>query len=159
MRGGEIGGLQWDKINFEKQIIHFDRAIDRVSKKNMDMPKMNILFKFPNLYPGTKIMIVLKQPKSDDTIRNVDVPQSVLNALLVLKEMLTRRYGKHSFASEREKLAGKMDDFLDGKGISEPQKNEKDEADSAEQVLQQLMKSNPELLIEFARSFQNANKE
>ena len=32
-------------------------------------------------------MIVLKQPKSDDTIRNVDVPQSVLNALLVLKEM------------------------------------------------------------------------
>ena len=48
---------------------------------------MNILFKFPNLYPGTKTMIVLKQPKSDDTIRNVDVPQSVLNALLVLKEM------------------------------------------------------------------------
>ena len=87
VRGGEIGGLQWDKINFEKQIIHFDRAIDRVSKKNMDMPKMNILFKFSNLYPGTKTMIVLKQPKSDDTIRNVDVPQSVLNALLVLKEM------------------------------------------------------------------------
>ena len=74
-------------------------------------------------------------------------------------EMLTRRYGKHSFASEREKLAGKMDDFLDGKGISEPQKNDKDEANSAEQVLQQLMKSNPELLIEFARSIQNANKE
>ncbi len=248
VRGGEIGGLQWDKINFEKQIIYFDRAIDRVSKKNMDMPKMNILFKFPNLYPGTWTMIVLKQPKSDDTIRNVDVPQSVLNALLVLKEMqdklkkelgpdgymdynlticqangrpimtehlnkrfkeiltemndpdmdpqeivfhslrhtsattkllmsggdynsvmqaggwsnlemLTRRYGKHSFASEREKLAGKMDDFLDGKGISEPQKNDKDEANSAEQVLQQLMKSNPELLIEFARSIQNANKE
>ena len=72
--------------------------------------------------------------------------------------MLTRRYEKHSFASEREKLAGKMDEFLDGKGISEPQKDEKDEADSAEQVLQQLMKSNPELLIEFARSVQNANK-
>lgn len=74
------------------------------------------------------------------------------------KEILTRRYGKHSFASEREKLAGKMDEFLDGKGISEPQKNEKDEAGSAEQVLQQIMKSNPELLIEFARSVQNANK-
>ena len=87
VRGGEIGGLQWDKINFEKQIIHFDRAIDRVSKKNMDMPKMNILFKFPNLYPGTKTTIVLKQPKSDDTVRDVDVPQSVLNALLILKEM------------------------------------------------------------------------
>jgi integrase len=248
VRGGEIGGLQWDKINFEKQIIHFDRAIDRVSKKNMDMPKMNILFKFPNLYPGTKTTIVLKQPKSDDTVRDVDVPQSVLNALLILKEMqdklkkelgsdgymdynlticqangrpimtehlnkrfkgiltemndpdmdpqeivfhslrhtsattkllmsggdynsvmqaggwsnlemLTRRYGKHSFASEREKLAGKMDDFLDGKGICDSQKNDKDEAGSAEQVLQQLMKSNPELLIEFARSIQNANKE
>ena len=74
-------------------------------------------------------------------------------------EMLTRRYGKHSFASEREKLAGKMDEFLDGKGINEPPKNNNDKADSAEQVLQQLMKSNPELLIEFARSIQNANKE
>ena len=48
---------------------------------------MNILFKFPNLYPGTKTTIVLKQPKSDDTIRDVDVPQSVLNAFLVLKGM------------------------------------------------------------------------
>ena len=46
-------------------------------------------------------------------------------------EMLTRRYGKHSFASEREKLAGKMDDFLDGKGICDSQKNDKDEAGSA----------------------------
>ena len=34
----------------------------------------------------TKTTIVLKQPKSDDTIRDVDVPQSVLNALLVLKD-------------------------------------------------------------------------
>ena len=135
----------WDRVNFEKQMIHFDRAIDRVSKKNTDMPKMNILYKFPNLYQGTKTTIVLKQPKSDDTIRDVDVPQSVLNALLVLKEM-------------QDKLAGKMDEFLDGKAISEPQKSEKDEAGSAEQVLQQLMKSNPELLIEFARSVQNANK-
>jgi hypothetical protein len=42
VRGGEIGVLQWDKINFEKQSIHFDRAIDRGSKKNIDMPKMNI---------------------------------------------------------------------------------------------------------------------
>ena len=74
-------------------------------------------------------------------------------------EMLTRRYGKHSFASEREKLAGKMNEFLDGKGINEPPNNNNDKADSAEQVLQQLMKSNPELLIEFARSIQNANKE
>ena len=56
----------------------------------MGMPKMNILLKFPNLYPGTKTTIVLKQPKSDDTIRDVDVPQSVLSALLVLKEMQDR---------------------------------------------------------------------
>ncbi len=31
-----IGGLQWDRVNF-------DRVIDRMSKKNMDMPKMNKL--------------------------------------------------------------------------------------------------------------------
>ena len=167
------------------------------------MPKMRITFKFPNLYPGTKTCIVLKQPKNDDTIRYVDVPSNVLAALEILKgmqeklkaelgpegytdyglvicqangrpimtenlnkrfkeileelndpeinpeeiefhslrhtsatakllmsngdynsvmqaggwanlEMLTRRYGKHSFSSSHEKLTQQMDSFLEG---------------------------------------------
>ena len=87
LRGGEIGGLQWDRVNFDKQLFKIDRTIDRVNKSNVNMPKMNIIYKFPNLYPGTKTLIVLKQPKSDDSIRDVDVPLNVLNSLQILKEM------------------------------------------------------------------------
>lgn len=50
-------------------------------------------------------------------------------------EMLTRRYGTHSFANDRERLNQKMDDFLEGK-------TEKD----------------PALLMEIVKSIQSANK-
>ena len=205
VRGGEIGGLQWDRVNFEKQIIHFDRAIDRVSKKNMDaflvlkgmQDKLkkelgsdgymdyNLTICRANGRPimtehlnkrFKEILTEMKDPDIDPqevvfhSLRHTSATTKLLmsggdyNSVMQAGggsnlEMLTRCYGKHSFASEREKLAGKMDEFLDGKGIIEPPKNDKNEADSAEQVLQQLMKSNPELLIEFARSIQNANKE
>ena len=32
-RGGEIGGLQWDRVYYEKCLLNIDKAIDRVSKK------------------------------------------------------------------------------------------------------------------------------
>lgn len=245
VRGGEIGGLQWDRVNHEKQQFYMDRAIDRVSKKNLKLPKMKVLFKFPNLYPGTKTCIVLKQPKSDESIRNVDVPQVVLKALVTLKnmqeklkkelgaegyldynlvicqangrpimtehlnkrfkeilvemgdpeinpgevvfhslrhtsataklfmsngdynsvmqaggwsnlEMLTRRYGKHSFMSNRERLADKMDDFLGGKTIDNEAPAPSGEV---EQALKTLFEANPEMLMQVVRSIQSANKE
>lgn len=87
-RGGEIGGLQWDRVDFEKQIFKMDRVIDRVSKTSMKkLSKLEILFKFPNLYPGTKTTIVLKQPKTRGSVRDVEVPSTVMDALLVLKNM------------------------------------------------------------------------
>lgn len=243
LRGGEIGGLQWDHVNFEKQLFKIDRCIDRVNKSNLKMPKMKIIYQFPNLFPGTKSLIVLKQPKSEDTIRDVDVPQNVLNALLILKdmqdkmkaelgsegysdynlvicqangrplmtehlnkrfkeiliemndpdidpneivfhslrhtsatakllmsngdynsvmhaggwanlEMLTRRYGKHSFASHREKLSEKMDMFLDG---NKQVVASGEDTEVAQKLLQDLLKSNPDLLIQLAKSVQSAN--
>lgn len=245
VRGGEIGGLQWNRVNFEKQLFDIDRVIDRVSKANMDkLSKMEILFKFPNLYPGTKTTIVLKQPKTEGSVRIVEVPNSVLDALLVLKdmqdklkqelgqegymdyglvicqangrpimtehlnkrfkdiltemndseinpeeivfhslrhtsastklllshgdynsvkhaggwanlEMLTRRYGSHSFESDREKLAQKMDNFLDGKDGNVDKTNQ---TSAAEQALKTLAKANPQLLMEIVKSIQSANK-
>ena len=242
IRGGEIGGLQWDRVHYEKMIFHIDRAIDRISKKNLKLPKVRILFKFPNLIPGAKTCIVLKQPKTDNSARDVDVPQMVLNSLQILRqmqeklkaelgsdgyidynlvicqangrpimtehlnkrfkdiltemndpeinpeevvfhslrhtsastklllsngdynsvkhaggwanlEMLTRRYGSHSFESDREKLAQKMDDFLDS-STSAPAPTT---ATDAEQALKALAQSNPDLLMQIVKSIQSAN--
>lgn len=91
LRGGEIGGLQWDRIYLDKQAIDIDRVIDRVSKKNIEkLSKLEIMFQFPNLYPGTKTVIVLKQPKTEGSVRVVESPKNVLDALTVLKEMQDR---------------------------------------------------------------------
>lgn len=242
LRGGEIGGLQWDRVYYDQQAMNIDRVIDRVSKKNMEkLSKMEIMYTFPNLYPGTKTSIVLKQPKTDGSVRVVKSPNNVLEALSVLKEiqgklkkelgadgymdydlvicqangrpimtehlnkrfkdilaemndpeidpeeivfhslrhtsasakltlsngdynsvkqaggwanleMLTRRYGTHSFANDRERLNQKMDDFLEGKTEDETRPTD------TEQALKVLAQADPALLMEIVKSIQSANK-
>ena len=40
MRGGEIGALQWDRVDMVKQRVSIDRVIDRIGKENAKLPKM-----------------------------------------------------------------------------------------------------------------------
>lgn len=80
--------MQWERIYLDKQAIDIDRVIDRISKKNIEkLSKLEIMFQFPNLYPGTKTVIVLKQPKTEGSIRVVESTKIVLDALIVLKEL------------------------------------------------------------------------
>ena len=242
MRGGENGGLQWDRVLGDKGLISVDRVIDRVERKLLNkLSKMDVLFQFPNLYPGCKTLIVLKQPKTRGSIRETEMPPSTFHALLVLKElqdklkeelgpegymdyglvicqangrpimtehlnkkfkdileemnepdmnpedivfhslrhtsaatklilsngdynsvkhaggwanleMLTRRYGNHSFAGNRANVASKMDSFLVSKSLEAPQEAD---ADTAEELLKSLAKSNPDLLMQIVKSIQN----
>ena len=88
MRGGEVGGAQWERFRAEEQVLFIDRVIDRVEKDLLKkLSKMEVLYKFPNLYPGTKTVIVLKQPKTDGSIRNVYIPDTVVQKLGALKSM------------------------------------------------------------------------
>ena len=86
MRGGEVGGAQWARLS--DQMLLMDRVIDRVDKKLADkLSKMDIMFRFPNLYPGTRTVIVLKQPKTEGSVRNVYIPETVLQKLKALRQM------------------------------------------------------------------------
>ena len=67
-------------------------------------------------------------------------------------EMLTRRYGTHSFANDRERLNQKMDDFLEGKTEEETKPT------NTEQALKVLAQADPALLMEIVKSIQSANK-
>lgn len=88
MRGGEVGGLQWDRIFLDQHSLYVDRVIDRVDKKLIaKLPKMNVVYTFPNLYPGTRTAIVLKQPKTEGSIRTAYLPSTVVEKLTVLKQM------------------------------------------------------------------------
>ena len=91
MRGGEVGGAQWDKFDPEEQMLYIDRVIDRVDRSLADrLPKMEIMFRFPNLFPGTRTLIVLKQPKTDGSIRNVYTPDTVAYKLTTLRKLQDR---------------------------------------------------------------------
>ena len=73
-------------------------------------------------------------------------------------EMLTRRYGNHSFANDRLNVAQKMDDFLGGNtpGINTSASNAGQvSTEAAEAALKAILQSNPELLIRVAQSIQN----
>lgn len=91
MRGGEIGGLQWERVSLENQALRVDRVIDRVDRKLIDkLSKLDVLYKFPNLYPGTRTSIVLKQPKTEGSVRTLIIPLAVVEELFILKEMQER---------------------------------------------------------------------
>jgi len=91
MRGGEVGGAQWERYDPENQMLFIDRVIDRAQKDLIEkLPKMEILYKFPNLYPGAKTTIILKQPKTEGSIRNAYIPDTVAQKLMVLKNIQER---------------------------------------------------------------------
>ena len=72
-------------------------------------------------------------------------------------EMLTRRYGNHSFANDRLNVAQKMDDFLGGSSMENTVSpaNPHVSPEAAEAALKAILQSNPELLIKVAQSIQN----
>jgi len=88
MRGGEVGGAQWQRLDMQDQVLYIDRVIDRVDKDLLKkLTKMNTLYTFPNLFPGARTAIVLKQPKTEGSIRNVYIPDTVIQKLSVLKRI------------------------------------------------------------------------
>ena len=90
MRGGEIGGLQWsDIVDSENRILHISKAIDRVPKKVLEkVSKTEIFFKFPNLFPGCKTVVVLKNTKEyGGSDRNCYLPEAVYEKLINLKSL------------------------------------------------------------------------
>lgn len=91
MRGGEVGGTQWERFDVDNQMLYIDRVIDRVDKTLLEkLPKMDVKFRFPNLFPGTRTVIVLKQPKTEGSIRNVYLPDTVTQKLQTLRRMQER---------------------------------------------------------------------
>ena len=88
LRGGEIGAIQWERYDRQEHVILIDRVIDRVKKDLIGkLNKMKVYFEFPTLYPGTRTVIVLKQPKTKGSVRNVYVPDTVAKKLSVLREL------------------------------------------------------------------------
>ena len=79
-RGGEIGALQWEDYDPEKRTLHIYKALARIDKANLDLPKLKVYYTFPVLNPYNRTKVVLKAPKTEATAR-----YCVLNHLMMDK--------------------------------------------------------------------------
>ncbi len=158
MRGGEVGGLQWDRVSIEHQAIYIDRVIDRLDKKLIEkLSKMDIIYTFPNLMMGTRTVIVLKQPKTEGSIRYTSASTKLVLSGGDLKavqgdggwntpDMLTKCYA-HILDENWRVIADKMETEFYGKNR---EKNEPQESQTAQvDTLLKLVQDNPDLLQQF----------
>lgn len=86
-RGGEVGGLQWPDYNPKEKTLHIYKALDRVEKENLDLPKLRIYYTFPIMNPYNKTVVVLKAPKTEATERFSRLNNLMMEKLDRLKKM------------------------------------------------------------------------
>ena len=86
-RGGEVGAVQWSDYSPKERTLHIFKAIDRVDKNNLDLPKLKIYYTFPILNPFNKSLVVLKAPKTEATERFGKLNNLMIEKLDRLKAM------------------------------------------------------------------------
>ena len=82
MRKGEILGLCWDDIDFDKNAISINKELLRVSKDSLSaLDERNIYEKFHSHVKGSRSILVLKQPKTMSSIRTIYMTPSLVRLL------------------------------------------------------------------------------
>lgn len=113
LRLGEVLGLQWKHVHITEEsildnssMLHIRQELKRSDKKALEALKSkkrsNVYFIFPETKPDCKISLVLKVPKTESSIRDVYIPNSVARALQELMEEQAR---------QKERLHGLYQDF------------------------------------------------
>ena len=86
-RGGEVGALQWPDYNRDAKTLHIYKAIGRVKKEHLRLPKLKIYYTFPTLDPSSTTLIVLKPPKTEATERVSKINHLLIDKLDHLRTM------------------------------------------------------------------------
>lgn len=79
MRVGELCGLQWGDVDFEKGVIHISKTVSRI--KNIDFAAAGRGRK-SRKEKQTKTVVVVTAPKSASSVRDIPVPDFLLERLL-----------------------------------------------------------------------------
>lgn len=120
LRIGEILGLQWKHIHISDEslqdnssVLEVRQELKRCDKKALEAldseKRGTVFFTFPETKQDCKTSLVLKVPKTESSVRDVYVPNSVAKALEELQQEQSNR---------KEKLHGLYQDF--GMVIAQP---------------------------------------
>ena len=90
LRLGELLGLTWDCIDISEESIrggiasvYVNKELQRVNKDVMEkLGEKGIIFRFPNLLGCKGTVLVLKEPKTQTSVRRVFLPESVAEMLI-----------------------------------------------------------------------------
>lgn len=94
LRKGEIAGLGWDAIDFEKASVFIDRELTRVHKSSLNaLSHIKVYQRFPSFKHCPETVAVLKEPKTHSSIRTVFMPRSVIS-IFNLWKIEQKRYKK-----------------------------------------------------------------
>ncbi len=82
LRKGEILALTWDNVDFKNNSITVTKTLKRVTRESLAvLDGKEILYEFPGMFPDSRTVMVLKQPKTRSSIRTVYLPEYVMNLL------------------------------------------------------------------------------
>lgn len=86
MRIGEIAGLQWKYIDLENDKIYVRQILQRVTKESLDLLKPKIFVLFPDKISNSKTSLVLKEPKTKSSVRDLHISSALKEEILAWKE-------------------------------------------------------------------------
>ena len=88
-RNGETVGLTWDCLDFDNDRLEVDKTLQRINKKAFEfLPKDDLIFVFPEKNPGSKSILVLKEPKTETSKRFLYMTAPLKEELLERKRQV-----------------------------------------------------------------------
>ena len=82
LRKGELLALTWQDIDFSRNTLRIDKTLARISRDAVNqINQREILHRFPPVGGRQRTVLVLKQPKTESSVRTVYLPPSLMTLL------------------------------------------------------------------------------
>lgn len=81
-RNGEVVGLTWDCVDFERGCIKIEKTLQRIGEDEFPiLPKNELFFVFPKKVSSSKSLLVLKSTKTDESVREIYLTKELTREL------------------------------------------------------------------------------
>ena len=92
LRIGETVGLTWEDVDFDHNLLHVRRTLQRVSREALELvPKDGMTVVFPGRIAGTNSVLVLKPPKTAKSSRIVYLTPALRRELMLRKATVAKQ--------------------------------------------------------------------